>query len=108
MLPFKNKENEFYVKQISEQFDKYFPNSSDRYLIKSWVENRLGNGQIAIKILEEGRKKYPNNLDILFQLYEFYFSTKNNEKMNQLKQEVTNSDNQILKNQFNEMVKTIK
>ena len=108
MLPFKNKENEFYVKQISEQFDKYFPNSSDRYLLKSWVENKLGNGQFAIKILEEGRKKYPNNLDLLFQLYEFYFSTKNNEKMNKLKQEVANSDNQILKNQFNEMVKTTK
>lgn len=104
MAPIKKNNDEYYLEVVVKLFETYLPNTSDQYLIKAWVQNKLGKGNLAIESLEKGRKKFPNNLDIIIQLYEYYFSTKNQEKMTQLKDEIFKSKNKDLINQFQSII----
>lgn len=104
MAPIKNNNDEYYLEVVVKLFETYLPNTSDQYLIKAWVQNKLGKGNLAIESLEKGRKKFPNNLDVIIQLYEYYYSTKNQEKITQLKDEIYKSKNQDLINQFQSII----
>ncbi len=104
MIPRNNKNGKFYLNLISEQFDTYLPKTSEKYLIKAWISNIQGNGYLAIKTLEEGRIKFPNDFYILIQLYEYYLTLNKKDKLNDLKNNVLKQENKELIQLFEEVI----